>query len=97
MANIHGSSKEESEGTQGKLGRLEATVAGFDERMMVTKMLLEQIQEKLYNFDVNKKNNLIFNGVPKVPNENNDRLLATIRNFIRKKLKIFRYMDILVI
>ena len=97
MANIHGSSKEESEGTQGKLARLEDTVAGFDERMMVTKMLLEQIQEKLYNFDVNKKNNLIFNGVPKVPNENNDRLLATVRNFIRKKLKIFRYMDILVI
>ena len=97
MANIHGSSKEESEGTQGKLGRLEITVAGFDERMMVTKTLLEQIQEKLYNFDVTKKNNLIFNGVPKVPNENNDRLLATIRTFIRKKLKIFRHMDILVI
>ena len=37
MANIHGSSREEKEGNQGKLGRLEGTVAQFDEKLEVTK------------------------------------------------------------
>ena len=96
LSTIHGSSREEKEGTQGKLGRLEDTVAGFDERMRVNKRLLEQIEEKLYDFDINKKNNLIFNGVPKIQNENNDRLLASVRTIIRRKLKIIRFIDILV-
>ena len=96
LSNIHGSSKEENEGTQGKLGKIEETVAGFDERIRVSKLLLEQIQEKLYNFDINKKNNLIFNGVPSLQNENNDRLLAHVRSLIRTKLRIIRFIDILV-
>ena len=96
LSTIHGSSREEKEGTQGKLGRLEDTVAGFDERMRVNKRLLEQIEEKLYDFDINKKNNLIFSGVPKIQNENNDRLLASVRTIIRRKLKIIRFIDILV-
>ena len=96
LTTIHGSSKEEKEGTQGKLVRLETTVAGFDECMSINKRLLEQIREKLYNFDINKKNNLIFNGVPTIPNENNDRLVASIKTIIRKKLKIIRFIDILV-
>ena len=96
LTNIHGSSKEEKEGTQGKLVRLEETVAGFDERMTINKRLLEQIREKLYDFDINKKNNLIFNGVPKNQNENNDRLVASIKTIIRTKLKIIRFIDILV-
>ena len=96
LTNIHGSSKEEKEGTQGKLVRLEETVAGFDERMTINKRLLEQIREKLYDFDINKKNNLIFNGVPKIQNENNDRLVASIKTIIRTKLKIIRFIDILV-
>ena len=96
LSTIHGSSKEEKEGTQGKLVRLEETVAGFDERMTINKRLLEQIREKLYDFDINKKNNLIFNGVPKIQNENNDRLVASIKTIIRTKLKIIRFIDILV-
>ena len=96
LTTIHGSSKEEKEGTQGKLVRLETTVAEFDERMSINRRLLEQIREKLYNFDINKKNNLIFNGVPKIQNENNDRLVASIKTIIRKKLKIIRFIDILV-
>ena len=72
-------------------------MAGFDDRINVTKIILEQIQEKLYTFDINKKNNLIFNGVPKLENENNDRLLAHVRTVIRKSLKIIRFIDILVI
>ena len=71
-------------------------MAGFDDRINVTKIILEQIQEKLYTFDINKKNNLIFNGVPKLENENNDRLLAHVRTIIRNNLKIIRFIDILV-
>ena len=96
LTNLHGSSKEESEGTHGKVARLEETVAGFDERMLVTRSLMEQIQEKLYTFDVNKMNNLIFNGVPRLQNENSDRLMACVKNTIKRKLKIIRFIDILV-
>ena len=96
LTNLHGSSKEESEGTHGKVARLEETVAGFDERMLVTRSLMEQIQEKLYTFDVNKMNNLIFNGVARLQNENSDRLMACVKNVIKRKLKIIRFIDILV-
>ena len=37
LTNMHGSSREEKEGNQGKIGRMEETVAGFDEKMEVTK------------------------------------------------------------
>ena len=93
---MHGSSKEESEGNLGKLSRLESTVDGFEERMKVTKMILETIQEKLYDFDNNKRNNLIFNGVPRLHQENNDRLLACVKDIIKTKFKIIRFIDILV-
>ena len=71
-------------------------MAGFDERMLVTRSLMEQIQEKLYTFDVNKMNNLIFNGVARLQNENSDRLMACVKNVIKRKLKIIRFIDILV-
>ena len=94
---MHGSSREEKEGNQGKLIRLEQTVDGFDEKMDVTKCLLEKIQEKLYDFDVNKKNNLIFNGISRLNPENADRLTSTVRDIIKRKLKILRFIDIVVI
>ena len=60
------------------------------------KCLLEKIQEKLFDFDVNKKNNLIFNGVARITNEDDEKLTAVIRDIIKRKMKILRFVDIAV-
>ena len=49
---MHGSSREEKEGNQGKIGRMEETVAGFDEKMEVTKGSTEKdIPQKNFNLN----------------------------------------------
>ena len=96
LTNLHGSSREEKEDNQGKLGRLEETVSDFDEKLEVTKCLLEKIQEKLYDFELNKKNNLIFNGIVKQNGEDTAKLTGVVQDIIKKKLKISRFIDIAV-
>ena len=96
MTNLHGSSREEKEGNQGKLGRLEETVSDFDEKLEVTRCLLERIEEKLYDFDVNKKNNLIFNGITRQNGEDAVKLTGAVQDIIKKKLNIIRFIDIVV-
>ena len=93
---MHGSSREEKEDNQGKLGRLEGTVSDFDERLEVTRCLLENIQEKLYDFDVNKKNNLIFNGIARQNGEDAAKLTGVVQDIIKTKLNILRFIDIVV-
>merc|ERR1711953_1473813 len=82
LTNLHGSSREEKEDNQGKLGRLEETVSDFDEKLEVTKCLLERIEEKLYDFDVNKKNNLIFNGITRQNGEDAVKLTGAVQDII---------------
>ena len=93
---MHGSSREEKQDNQGKLGRLEGTVSDFDEKLEVTRCLLENIQEKLYDFDVNKKNNLIFNGIARQNGEDAAKLTGVVQDIIKTKLKILRFIDIVV-
>ena len=93
---MHGSSREEKEGNQGKLGRLEETVSDFDERLEVTRCLLEKIEQKLYDFDLNKKNNLIFNGIARQHGEDAAKLTGVVQDIIKKKLSILRFIDIVV-
>ena len=96
LTNLHGSSREEKEDNLGKLGRLEKTVSDFDEKLEVTKCLLEKIQEKLYDFDVNKKNNLIFNGIKMANGEDAAKLTVVVQDIIKTKLNILRFIDIVV-
>ena len=46
---MHGSSREEKEGNQGKVGRMEETVAGFDEKLEVTKGSAERYSKNIKN------------------------------------------------
>ena len=50
----------------------------------------------MFDFDVNKKNNLIFNGVARITNEDDEKLTAVIRDIIKRKMKILRFVDIAV-
>ena len=62
----------------------------------MTKCLLEKIQEKLYEFDVNKKNNLIFNGIKMTNGEDAAKLTVVVQDIIKTKLNIIRFIDIVV-
>ena len=51
---------------------------------------LDKVQEKMYDFETNKKNNLIFYGIPNENNEKEPQLLAKIKDMIRNHMKIRR-------
>ena len=71
-------------------------MSDFDEKLEVTRCLLENIQEKLYDFDVNKKNNLIFNGIARQNGEDAAKLTGVVQDIIKTKLSILRFIDIVV-
>ena len=50
----------------------------------------------MYDFDVNKKNNLIFNGIARQNGEDVARLTGVVQDIIKKKLNISRFIDIVV-
>ena len=51
---------------------------------------LERVQEKMYDFELNKKNNLIFYGIPNEVNEKEPQLIMKIKEMIRNHMKIRR-------
>ena len=50
----------------------------------------------MFDFDVNKKNNLIFNGITKIDKENDEKLTGVVRDIIKRRMKILRFIDIVV-
>jgi len=55
---------------------------------------LDDVQEKMYDFEQNKRNNLIFYGVPGEERENRDDLRIKIGNLLRLHLNIRRELPI---
>ena len=51
---------------------------------------LDRVQEKMYDFEVNKKNNLIFYGIPNEINEKEAQLVQKIKDLVRHHMKIRR-------
>ena len=56
---------------------------------------IDDIHEKLYEFETNKKNNLIFYGIPGDMKESKDDLRHKIANLLKLKLNIRREIPIL--
>ena len=56
--------------------------------------VIESVQEKMYDFEVNKKNNLIFYGIPQEERETPQRLTAKITELIKTKLSMQREMSL---
>ena len=94
LNNLDGSSKEESVSYQDKICQLEETVSGFDERIENVLMVTENIQEKLFDFDLNKKNNLIVHGVASVAGETGEQLRAAVADILRTRLRILRQVEL---
>ena len=55
---------------------------------------LDRVQEKMYDFEINKKNNLIFYGIPNEINEKEPQLIQKIKELIKNHMKIRR--DIII-
>ena len=55
---------------------------------------LENVQEKMYDFDANKKNNLIVYGIPNEVHEKEITLIAKVKELIKTNMKIRRELVI---
>ena len=62
----------------------------IDEKLTTIVEELERVQEKMYDFEVNKKNNLIFYGIPNEINEKEPQLIWKIKELIKTHMKIRR-------
>ena len=91
---MDGSSKEENEEYQEKFKMLEEKVTHFHDRIELTTTMIESIQEKMYDFETNKKNNLIFNGLPNEVRETPAKLLVTVQDIIKTNMNISRDIGI---
>ena len=55
---------------------------------------VENIQEKMYDFEANKKNNLIFYGIPNEAHEKENRLVDKVKELIKANMRIRRELVI---
>lgn len=71
--------------------RSESSVnAGAQEQIQELAERVDEINEKMYEFEVNKKNNLIFYGIQSEPRETPSLLLSKVTNMLRTNLNIKR-------
>ena len=80
--------------TRKRLGKQEEYLKNVEvdmqDKVMNISAVMDNMQDKIYEFETNKKNNLIFYGVPSEERETGDRLLMKIQDIIRSNLNISR-------
>ena len=69
---------------------LSNSVKNFKDRIESSAATIENIEEKMYDFEVGKKNNLIFYGIPAPRNETRHSLAKTIQDIVHNVLSITR-------
>merc|ERR1719210_1730954 len=86
MSKIHSEVKQNGEGKY-----------GIDLEISVVKDMLEPLSnrvstmnEKMYDFEANKRNNLIFYGIPNDPNESSESLVVKMQGLLKEKLLLKR-------
>ena len=77
-----------------KFSELSRSVLTFKDKIDSSASTLEDIEEKLYDFEVSKKNNLIFYGIPAPRNETRHSLAKTIQDIVHNVLNITREVHI---
>ena len=80
--------------TRKRLGKqeeyLKTVEVDMQDKVMNISAVMDNMQDKIYEFETNKKNNLIFYGVPSEERETGERLLMKIQDIIRNNLNISR-------
>ena len=77
-----------------KFSELSRNVLTFKDKIDSSASTLEDIEEKLYDFELSKKNNLIFYGIPAPRNETRVSLAKTIQDIVHNVLNITREVHI---
>ena len=78
-----------------KIEDMEESIKQINENFENMTVQLEDVQEKMYDFEQNKKNNLIFYGVPGDGKETKDNLKLKIMNLLKLRLNIRREIPLL--
>ena len=73
-----------------KFSELSQSVLTFRDKIESSASMIEDIEEKMYDFEVSKKNNLIFYGIPAPRNETRHSLAKTIQDILHSVLNITR-------
>ena len=95
MSKIYHSSIQSETNLMKKIEDMEQNMKNLNENFDNMTVQLEDVQEKMYDFEQNKKNNLIFYGIPGDMKESKDDLKHKIFNLLKLRLNIRREIPIL--
>ena len=95
MSKIYHSSIKSETTLMKKIEDMEESIKQINENFENMTVQLEDVQEKMYDFEQNKKNNLIFYGVPGDGRESKDDLKHKICNLLKLRLNIRREIPVL--
>ena len=73
-----------------KFTELSNSVLTFQDKIESSENMIESIEEKMYDFEIGKKNNLILYGVPAPKNETRHSLVGAVQDIIINILNITR-------
>ena len=77
-----------SQANAAKIGDIQSKFACMQKRFDEISNVMDNVMEKFYEFETQRKNNLIFYGVPEENNESTVKLLKKIREIIRAQIGI---------
>lgn len=95
MSKMYHSSVQSETNVMKKIEEMDDRIKNLNENFETMTIQLEDVQEKMYDFEQNKKNNLIFYGVPGDNRESKDDLKHKIANLLKLRLNIRREIPIL--
>ena len=74
--------------------RNEESIQQINDKVERVANVLEHVQEKMYDFEANKKNNLIFYGIPNEGHEKENKLILKVKELIKANMKVRRELVI---
>ena len=77
-----------SQANAAKIGEIHSKFECMQKRFDEISNVMDNVMEKFYEFETQRKNNLIFYGVPEENNESTVELLRKIREIIRAQIGI---------
>ena len=95
MSKMHQSTMNNENVLMKKIADMENNIKQINENFENMSQHIEDVQEKMYDFEQNKKNNLIFYGVPGGARETKDDLKNKISSLLKLRLNIRREISIL--
>ena len=86
--------KAEKDGLGKTMIRIDEKIQNLNDTVERVTNGLEHVQEKMYDFEANKKNNLIFYGIPNEAHEKETNLIMKVKDLIKTNMKIRRELII---